>query len=132
MKNITSHLLEKFGPLTERIRVRLLESAFDSIDRRQRKKAFALLGSLQERDQPRAVAAALGSRHPFTRMRARRWRLRHRALERKYGVGKRVFRMSPLHHHFQMKGYHEAKIVMRFLIIGIFLAVMTVVTLKLR
>ncbi len=52
--------------------------------------------------------------------------------KRKYGVGKRVFRMSPLHHHFQMKGYHEAKIVMRFLIIGIFLAVMTVVTLKLR
>ncbi len=52
--------------------------------------------------------------------------------KRKFGAGKRIFRMSPLHHHFQMLGYHESKIVMRFLIVGIFLAVMTIVTLKLR
>jgi phospho-N-acetylmuramoyl-pentapeptide-transferase len=52
--------------------------------------------------------------------------------KRKYGEGRRIFKMSPLHHHYQMKGYHEAKIVMRFLIVGIILAVMTVVTLKLR
>ncbi len=50
----------------------------------------------------------------------------------KYGEGRRVFRMAPLHHHYQKSGYHEAKIVMRFLIVGIILAVMTVVTLKLR
>ena len=50
----------------------------------------------------------------------------------KYGEGRRIFRMSPLHHHFQKLGYHEAKIVMRFLIVGIFLAVLTIVTLKLR
>jgi phospho-N-acetylmuramoyl-pentapeptide-transferase len=52
--------------------------------------------------------------------------------KRKYGEGRRIFRMSPLHHHYQKMGYHEAKIVMRFLIVGIILAVMTVVTLKLR
>jgi len=52
--------------------------------------------------------------------------------KRKYGEGRRIFRMSPLHHHYQKMGYHEAKIVMRFLIVGIMLAVMTVVTLKLR
>jgi phospho-N-acetylmuramoyl-pentapeptide-transferase len=52
--------------------------------------------------------------------------------KRKYGEGRRIFKMSPLHHHYQKKGYHEAKIVMRFLIVGILLAVMTVVTLKLR
>jgi phospho-N-acetylmuramoyl-pentapeptide-transferase len=40
--------------------------------------------------------------------------------------------MSPLHHHFQVKGYHESKIVIRFFIIGIMLAVLTIVTLKLR
>jgi len=52
--------------------------------------------------------------------------------KRKYGEGRRIFRMSPLHHHYQKMGYHEAKIVMRFLIVGIILAVMTVVTLKIR
>lgn len=52
--------------------------------------------------------------------------------KRKYGIGKRVFRMAPLHHHFQIKGMHESKIVTRFWIIGIILAVLTVVTLKLR
>ena len=52
--------------------------------------------------------------------------------KRKFGVGKRVFRMAPLHHHFQKKGIHESKIVTRFWIIGIILAVLTIVTLKLR
>jgi phospho-N-acetylmuramoyl-pentapeptide-transferase len=51
---------------------------------------------------------------------------------RKYGEGRRIFRMSPLHHHFQKLGYHESKIVMRFLIVGIMLAVLSIVTLKLR
>ena len=52
--------------------------------------------------------------------------------KRRTGTGKRIFLMSPLHHHFQKKGYHEAKIVMRFMIISIVLAVLTIVTLKLR
>jgi phospho-N-acetylmuramoyl-pentapeptide-transferase len=51
---------------------------------------------------------------------------------RKYGEGRRIFKMSPLHHHYQKLGYHEAKIVNRFWIIGIFLAIITIVTLKLR
>lgn len=51
---------------------------------------------------------------------------------KKYGEGKRVFLMAPLHHHYQKKGYHESKIVTRFWIIGIFMAVITFVTLKLR
>jgi phospho-N-acetylmuramoyl-pentapeptide-transferase len=50
----------------------------------------------------------------------------------KYGVGKRVFLMAPLHHHYQKKGYHESKIVTRFWIVGILLAIVTIVTLKLR
>lgn len=52
--------------------------------------------------------------------------------KKKYGEGRRIFKMSPLHHHFQMKGYPEPKIVMRFMIVGILLAVITVVTLKIR
>ena len=52
--------------------------------------------------------------------------------KKKYGEGRRVFLMSPLHHHFQKKGYHEAKIVQRFFIVAIMLAVLTIVTLKLR
>ena len=52
--------------------------------------------------------------------------------KKKYGEGRRIFLMSPLHHHYQKKGYHESKIVMRFLIVGIFLAVISIVTLKLR
>jgi phospho-N-acetylmuramoyl-pentapeptide-transferase len=52
--------------------------------------------------------------------------------KQKYGEGRRVFLMSPLHHHFQKKGYHEAKIVTRFWIIGIMLAVLALATLKLR
>jgi phospho-N-acetylmuramoyl-pentapeptide-transferase len=52
--------------------------------------------------------------------------------KRKFGEGRRIFLMSPLHHHYQKKGYHEAKIVTRFWIVGIILAIVTVVTLKLR
>lgn len=52
--------------------------------------------------------------------------------KKKYGEGRRIFLMSPLHHHYQKKGYHESKIVMRFLIVGIMLAILTIVTLKLR
>jgi phospho-N-acetylmuramoyl-pentapeptide-transferase len=52
--------------------------------------------------------------------------------KKKYGEGKRIFKMSPLHHHFQKLGYPEPKIVQRFLIVGIFLAVTTIITLKLR
>ena len=52
--------------------------------------------------------------------------------KRKYGVGKRIFKMAPLHHHYQMKGYPEPKIVTRFLIVAILLAVITIVTLKIR
>jgi phospho-N-acetylmuramoyl-pentapeptide-transferase len=52
--------------------------------------------------------------------------------KKKTGEGKRIFRMSPLHHHYQKLGYHESKIVSRFWIVGITLAVLTVVTLKLR
>ncbi|MCK4561524.1 MAG: phospho-N-acetylmuramoyl-pentapeptide-transferase [Flavobacteriaceae bacterium] len=48
------------------------------------------------------------------------------------GVGKRIFLMSPLHHHFQKKGYHESKIVTRFWIVGILLAVISILTLKIR
>ncbi len=51
---------------------------------------------------------------------------------KKYGEGRRIFLMSPLHHHFQKKGIHESKIVVRFWIIGIMLAVITVITLKVR
>ncbi|MGK0406598.1 MAG: phospho-N-acetylmuramoyl-pentapeptide-transferase [Roseivirga sp.] len=51
---------------------------------------------------------------------------------KKHGEGRRIFLMSPLHHHYQKKGFHESKIVTRFWIIGIFLAVLTFVTLKLR
>lgn len=52
--------------------------------------------------------------------------------KKKYGEGRRIFLMSPLHHHFQKKGYHESKIVMRFLIVGILLAIVSFVTLKIR
>jgi phospho-N-acetylmuramoyl-pentapeptide-transferase len=52
--------------------------------------------------------------------------------KRKYGTGKRVFLMSPLHHHYQKKGWHEVTIVTRFWIIGILLAVLTIITLKIR
>lgn len=52
--------------------------------------------------------------------------------KKRFGEGRRVFLMSPLHHHYQKKGYHEAKIVTRFWIIGILLAIITIITLKLR
>jgi phospho-N-acetylmuramoyl-pentapeptide-transferase len=52
--------------------------------------------------------------------------------KKRFGEGKRVFLMAPLHHHFQKKGLHEAKIVSRFWIVGVLLAVITIVTLKLR
>jgi phospho-N-acetylmuramoyl-pentapeptide-transferase len=59
-----------------------------------------------------------------------KYQKRKRGIE--YARTHRLFKMSPLHHHFQKSGYHESKIVMRFLIIGIMLAVVTMVTLKLR
>nr|WP_299345786.1 phospho-N-acetylmuramoyl-pentapeptide-transferase [Allomuricauda sp.] len=52
--------------------------------------------------------------------------------KKKYGEGKRLFLMAPLHHHYQKKLYHESKIVTRFWIIGILLAVISIVTLKIR
>lgn len=52
--------------------------------------------------------------------------------KKKYGEGRRIFKMSPLHHHFQKEGMHEAKIVTRFWIIGILLAIVSVITLKIR
>jgi phospho-N-acetylmuramoyl-pentapeptide-transferase len=51
---------------------------------------------------------------------------------KKFGVGRRVFKMSPLHHHYQKLGYSEPKIVLRFFIVGVMLAVVTIITLKLR
>lgn len=51
---------------------------------------------------------------------------------KKYGEGVRIFRMAPLHHHYQKGGMHESKIVTRFWIIGILLAVFTIITLKIR
>jgi phospho-N-acetylmuramoyl-pentapeptide-transferase len=51
---------------------------------------------------------------------------------RKYGEGRRIFLMSPLHHHYQKLGYPEPKIVLRFFIVGIMLAVFTIITLKIR
>ena len=52
--------------------------------------------------------------------------------KRKYGIGKRIFLMSPIHHHFQKKGLSETKIVSRFWIVSILLAILTLITLKLR
>lgn len=52
--------------------------------------------------------------------------------KRKYGQGKRIFEISPLHHHYQKLNWHESKIVTRFWIVGILLAILTLVTLKLR
>lgn len=52
--------------------------------------------------------------------------------KKKYGEGRRVFLMTPIHHHYQKKGLHEAKIVQRFIVIGILLAVLTILTLKVR
>jgi phospho-N-acetylmuramoyl-pentapeptide-transferase len=52
--------------------------------------------------------------------------------KKRFGEGRRIFKMSPLHHHYQKLGYHESKIVTRFWIVGILLAIITVITLKLR
>ena len=52
--------------------------------------------------------------------------------KKKYGEGKRIFRMAPLHHHYQKKNMPEPKIVARFWIVGLMLAVLTIVTLKVR
>ncbi|MET2983841.1 phospho-N-acetylmuramoyl-pentapeptide-transferase [Aureibaculum conchae] len=52
--------------------------------------------------------------------------------KKKYGEGRRIFLMSPLHHHYQKRGYHESKIVVRFWIVGIMLAVLSIITLKIR
>jgi phospho-N-acetylmuramoyl-pentapeptide-transferase len=52
--------------------------------------------------------------------------------KRKYGEGRRIFLMSPLHHHYQKAGYHESKIVVRFWIVGIILSILSIVTLKLQ
>lgn len=52
--------------------------------------------------------------------------------KKRYGEGRRIFRMSPLHHHYQKKGYPEPKIVLRFLIVGLMLSVFAIITLKLR
>lgn len=52
--------------------------------------------------------------------------------KKKYGEGKRIFLMAPLHHHFQKKNFHESKIVTRFWIVGIMLAILSIVTLKIR
>ncbi len=51
---------------------------------------------------------------------------------KRFGEGIRIFLMSPLHHHYQKKGYHESKIVVRFWIVGIMLAVLSIITLKIR
>lgn len=55
-----------------------------------------------------------------------------RYTKKKYGIGKRAFLMAPLHHHYQKKNYHESKIVTRFWIVGILLAILTIITLKIR
>ncbi|WP_016989694.1 phospho-N-acetylmuramoyl-pentapeptide-transferase [Flavobacterium sp. ACAM 123] len=52
--------------------------------------------------------------------------------KKRFGEGKRVFLMAPLHHHYQKKGYHESKIVTRFWIVAIMLAILSIITLKLR
>jgi phospho-N-acetylmuramoyl-pentapeptide-transferase len=51
---------------------------------------------------------------------------------KKCGEGKRIFLMTPIHHHYQKKGIHEAKIVQRFVIIALILSILSIVTLKLR
>lgn len=52
--------------------------------------------------------------------------------KKKYGEGRRIFKMAPLHHHYQKSGYHESKIATRFWIVGILLAIVSIVTLKIR
>ena len=52
--------------------------------------------------------------------------------KKRFGEGRRIFRMSPIHHHYQIKGFHESKIVTRFWIVGVFLAILTIALLKIR
>ena len=52
--------------------------------------------------------------------------------KKRYGEGRRIFLMSPLHHHFQKKGIHESKIVQRFIVVSMLLAVLAIATLKIR
>ena len=52
--------------------------------------------------------------------------------KKRFGEGKRLFKMSPLHHHFEKSGWHESKIVTRFYIIAIMLAIITMATFKVR
>ncbi|HRZ42290.1 MAG TPA: phospho-N-acetylmuramoyl-pentapeptide-transferase [Bacteroidales bacterium] len=52
--------------------------------------------------------------------------------KKRYGTGRRILKMAPLHHHYQKQGYHESKIVMRFIIVSVMLAVFSVITLKIR
>ena len=52
--------------------------------------------------------------------------------KKKVGEGRRIFKMSPLHHHYQKSGFHESKIVTRFWIVGVFLAIITIATIKIR
>jgi len=54
----------------------------------------------------------------------------YRYTKRKYGTGRRVFKMAPLHHHFELKGWHESKVVTRLWIVGILLALLTLTTFK--
>ncbi|MCX6892674.1 MAG: phospho-N-acetylmuramoyl-pentapeptide-transferase, partial [Verrucomicrobia bacterium] len=55
-----------------------------------------------------------------------------RYTRRRYGAGRRIFRMAPIHHHFQKKGWHESQVVMRFYILGLLFAVVALSTLKIR
>jgi phospho-N-acetylmuramoyl-pentapeptide-transferase len=52
--------------------------------------------------------------------------------KKRFGEGRRIFKMAPLHHHFQKAGYAEPKIVTRFWIVGIMLAILTIITFKMR
>ncbi|MFN3307465.1 MAG: phospho-N-acetylmuramoyl-pentapeptide-transferase, partial [Candidatus Kapaibacteriota bacterium] len=52
--------------------------------------------------------------------------------KRKYGTGRRLFLMAPLHHHFERKNIHESKIVTRFFIVGVMLAIISMTTFKIR
>jgi phospho-N-acetylmuramoyl-pentapeptide-transferase len=52
--------------------------------------------------------------------------------KKKYGEGRRIFRMAPLHHHYQKMNIPEPKIVARFVIVGVLLAILTIITLKIR
>ena len=56
----------------------------------------------------------------------------YRYTKKRYGTGKRVFKMAPLHHHFELKGWHESKVVTRMWIVGILLALLTLTTFKVQ